>query len=120
MTGKQAWRVKAERFTNPWIAIRICHANIGGADEYMSSWSISSRNQKYQGNGCATSSASGDWRNGDVIEVALDCAASGLHSTLSVKNERTGKGENWTLPQDGMPWHLYVNLYADGDKVKIL
>lgn len=109
MTGRQAWRVKAERFTNPWIAIGICHSNIGGGDEYMSSWSLSSRNQKYRGNGRDISSVSGDWRDGDVIEVVLDC----INSSLNVTNERTGKGENWALPRDGMPWHLYVNLYAD-------
>lgn len=117
INGKMKWRINIESIQNNsnWIAIGVAHSNISGTTDYNSSYSLSSYNQKYPGRS-SSSAKSGAWISGDFIEVNLDCDLN----TLLVKNLRTQKSENWSLPPaNGDPWYLYVNLYNNGDCVSI-
>lgn len=108
-TGTFTWKVRTDNFSQPshWIAIGIAH----GPGSYADSYCISSANQTW-GSNSQNSNVSGDWKNGDLIEVRLDCD----NSVLEVVNTRTARSQRWNLPKDGKEWFLYVNMYNAGDQ----
>lgn len=117
--GGRVWKVTLDTFGKPvsWFAIGVAHKDTA-LKGYGSTYSLSSINVKYTGTGLGSpSTASGDWQEGDTIEVTLDCDSN----SLAVQNLRTTRQETWALPSaDGsVPWHLYVNAYYAGDQVTI-
>lgn len=116
-TGSISVEVRTDHFAKPshWTAVGVAHASVSLTNDYGQSYSLSSQNQKYSSGLYTKSAASGDWTDGDSIRVTLDCDSH----TLEVKNMRTGRGESWNLPNDGLPWHLYVNMFNPGDQVTL-
>jgi hypothetical protein len=97
------------------ITVGVAHATDGTRDTERKIHALSSDNDKF--GKFRKTTAAGDWKDGDIIRVILDCD----NHKLEVKNMRTGRGESWdNLPDDGHPWHLYASLQNNGDQATVL
>jgi len=117
--GIHIWKVRTDHFPIPsqWIAIGIAHKEqLSKSIDYISSYSLSSTNQKCAPSLTTTTTASSDWKDGDIIDVILDCS----QNKLTVKNLRTSRGENWVLPSDGINWYLYIYMHNPANQVTMI
>ena len=105
--GKHTWRLQINLNGNQMIIVGVIDK-----PEYDSlcSYGISSANRKYTVSNFATDSTVGDWANGDVLSVDLDCDAN----ILKITNETNGKKEQWTLPPSNVTYYLHVQFRNSG------
>ena len=115
-TGKHIWRVQINKIATHWISVGVIEKPVNDLScSYKQSYGISSANQKYNAKS-VTNSLVGNWANGDVLSVDLDCDAH----ILKITNETNGKMEQWTLPSSNVTYYLHVNIYNMFGSVTIL
>jgi hypothetical protein len=114
--GVHSWKFRLNSLSaSHWVAFGVVQTKDDG---YAVGWGISSKNQRYTGPDGGTSGicgASGDWTDGDIVRVDLNC----VFHCVTITNERTGRFETVSgLPAVPlMPW---VNLYNPGNSVSLI
>eukprot|EP01122_Echinamoeba_exundans_P015549 TRINITY_DN7424_c0_g1_i1.p1 TRINITY_DN7424_c0_g1~~TRINITY_DN7424_c0_g1_i1.p1 ORF type:complete len:172 (+),score=26.31 TRINITY_DN7424_c0_g1_i1:117-632(+) len=111
--GRYSWKFRLGSLQNSsWVAIGVAPTK---GDDRSVGWGISSRSQRFLGLTTGGTTASGDWEDGDIIRVDLDCD----EHEVTITNERTGRSETiMNLPAVPlMPW---VNLCAKGNSITLL
>ena len=115
--GKHNWKIRIRKINDNshWMAFGVCKKPLPNNNvNFNSSYGWSSRNQIHTGNTQANlPQVSGDWINGDVIEMTLDCD----NHTLTIKNNRTNKTASMNVPNDSL--FPYFNLLNLGNSITL-
>eukprot|EP01122_Echinamoeba_exundans_P012160 TRINITY_DN502_c0_g1_i1.p1 TRINITY_DN502_c0_g1~~TRINITY_DN502_c0_g1_i1.p1 ORF type:complete len:499 (-),score=91.80 TRINITY_DN502_c0_g1_i1:541-1962(-) len=112
-TGRHSWKCRIESLQgDQWIAFGVSHIK---TDDYRIGWGISSSKQILKCGITGTTTASGDWKDGDIIKVDLDWD----RHEVTITNERTGRSH--TVPDlPAVPLMPWVNVFNSGNSVSLI
>lgn len=108
-SGVHKWNVHISRLSEKsWFSVGVYHDDetISHQEDYLSCYGISNSKYMFKNDGKPIPLEMAIWKEGDVIEVALDCYSC----KVSFVNKRTALNETIALPADQKPWHLLLSL----------
>jgi hypothetical protein len=119
--GIAHFKLKVESFkNNEWMLVGTVKADVVPPDNYSYSWpgsygwGIGCSGQVWKGGSCTNDNALKNVKQGDTVELVLDCDAAKLSLHLS-----TGQQFHIEIPKS-QTWRLNVDLIAANDKVRII